>query len=56
MNQTSDKQEPGKKGYETPKIEVQGRVEDLTQWINGSWGEFFSGDQGGWNPWTPGAS
>ncbi len=43
--------------YETPSIEVQGRVEELTQWIGGRWGEFFNGQGSGWNPWAnPGSS
>ena len=46
-----------KKPYASPTITPQGRVEDLTQWIGGQWGEFFNGQGSGWNPWkTPGGS
>jgi hypothetical protein len=46
-----------KKVYVTPSITAQGRVEDLTQWIGGRWGEFFNGQGSGWNPWkSPGGS
>ena len=46
-----------KKPYVSPTITPQGRVEDLTQWIGGRWGEFFNGQGSGWNPWaTPGGS
>lgn len=53
MRSASETGSEGKRIYETPKIEVQGRVEDLTQWIGGRWGEFFNGQGSGWNPWSP---
>lgn len=40
-----------KKAYSTPSIRSRGRLEDLTRWIGGPWGEFFSGQGAGWNPW-----
>lgn len=43
----SDKQ---KKQYIPPKITIYGKVEDLTGWIGGPWGEFFNGPISGWNP------
>jgi len=51
-NETTEAKRP----YEAPKFEVQGRVEDLTQWIGGRWGEFFNGEGTGWNPWAGGTS
>lgn len=47
---------PKKRVYSTPTIRVQGRVEELTRWIGGNWGEFFGGQGSGYNPWArPGA-
>lgn len=41
-----------KKPYSTPSIEPKGRVEEITRWIGGWWGEFFHGQGSGWNPWS----
>lgn len=41
-----------KRAYSAPRIQPKGRVEDLTRWIGGKWGEFFNGQGSGWNPWA----
>ena len=55
LNMTPQNSEPTrseKKEYVCPDVSEQGRVEDLTQWLGGRWGEFFNGQGSGWNPWT----
>lgn len=42
-----------KRAYSSPSIRPMGRVENLTRWIGGKWGEFFNGQGTGWNPWAP---
>jgi len=39
-----------KKRYSSPKITTYGKVEEITGWIGGPWGEFFNGPISGWNP------
>lgn len=41
-----------KKNYTHPTVTEGGRVEELTRWVGGRWGEFFGGQGSGWNPWT----
>jgi hypothetical protein len=40
-----------KRPYSTPTIQSRGRIEEMTRWVGGRWGEFFSGQGSGWNPW-----
>lgn len=51
-SQDSESDPQGKKEYVSPSVSEQGRVEDLTQWLGGRYGEFFNGQGAGWNPWT----
>ena len=41
----------GRKQYTTPRLVEHGSIENITGWIGGPWGEFFSGQGSGWNPW-----
>lgn len=51
MNTPTHSKHAQKKSWTSPAVKPQGRVEDLTQWIGGLWGEFFGGQGSGWNPW-----
>ena len=42
-----------KKEYNSPKITTYGKVEEITGWLGGPWGEFFCGPISGWNPGDP---
>ena len=42
--------ETPKKHYESPILEEHGRIEDLTGWVGGPWGEFLGGPVTGYNP------
>lgn len=50
-NQQTENKSQQKHSYQAPKVTDQGRVEDLTQWVGGLWGEFMAGQGSGWNPW-----